>query len=554
MASPTFSNAPRIKKREFSSEPGPSRRPPESRDEDNWEDVDTSTHPPKTPEKISARSGRDSPAGSVASSPSRRVALLPRTSKSRTSTTPRRSTSSRSHPQPPRTHPQPAIPARQPIPVLDTLNILLLPFRLLLAPLHILLSPFLAHLANAFLLLTIGGLGAYFILPLIPSIILKLLGKAVRYISSDFLSRSLGFSISQDSDISLGKEVLLLPAKTLATPACLLTGLFCQTSLRSHHINGTTVPARPFWSSFRANDEEEEDPVDVGQYARALAQEARGARDIFDSVRMLGQGGVAGGLNYVKIWELAVTVNTGSTLEGKGIFAEQIKELGDMTRDLSDEIVHIDSKTVNAFSWLQWEFRDLVNLLSLPPSTRPTSSVLSRKLHSLLLRLSTELDSIYALTSTASQHASHASVHGQSLDSELSQRATGLRYEKDRSPGWKILYDKSSHFLVGGEPSKVELIERDLKITTKTIGDIRRLSRNLEETRTKVKVYRDQVGMFSASMMGFHLGSGEEVGLGPEEEVRVLNEVVEGLARAVGMAKQEQRGERRRVEVLEIDQ
>ncbi|WWC97640.1 hypothetical protein V866_004524 [Kwoniella sp. B9012] len=546
MSSATFSNSFNTKKREYRSEPGPSLRQPKQSDDDNWEDLDNnSRRQPKTPERVSNRSGRNSPSGSTISSPSRRPKHTSGTTKSRS--TPRKPIPTR--PQPSR-QTQPAIPSRTSASLTDTLNILLLPIRLLLAPLNILLSPFLAHLANAVLLLTIGSLAAYFVLPLLPSIILKLLGKAIRHLSNDFISRSLGFA--QDSDITLGKELLLLPAKTLATPTCLLTGLFCQTSLLSHHLNGTNIPARPFWASWQSDEEQDEDPVDIGQYARALAQEARGARDIFDSVRMLGQGGVVGGLNYVKIWELAVTVNTGSTLEGKGIFAEQIKDLGDMTRDLSDEIVHIDSKTVNAFSWLQWEFHDLVNLLSLPPSTRPTSTVLSRKLHSLLLRLSTELDTIYALTSTAAQHASQASVHGQSLDSELSRTATGLRYEKDRSPGWRLLYDKSSHFFVGGEPSKVELVERDLKITTKTIGDIRRLSRNLEDTRTKVKIYRDQLGMFSASMMGFHLGSSDDVGLGPEEEVRVLAEVVDGLTRAVGMAKTEQR--KGRVDVLEIDQ
>ncbi|OCF60224.1 hypothetical protein L486_02904 [Kwoniella mangroviensis CBS 10435] len=549
MSSATLPNSFNSKKREYRSEPGPSRRQPKKSDDDVWEDLDNSfTRQPKTPERVSNQSGRNSPSGSTISSPSRRPIHSSRTPKSRS--TPIKPIPTR--PQPSR-QTRPAIPSPTPASLTDTLNILLLPFRLLLAPLHFLLSPFLAHLANGVLLLTIGSLAAYFILPLLPSIILKLLGRAIRYLSSDFISRTFGFG--QDSDIILGKELLLLPAKTLATPACLLTGLLCQTSLLSHHLNGTNSPARPFWASWGSGEEQDEDPVDIGQYARALAQEARGARDIFDSVRMLGQGGVAGGLNYVKIWELAVTVNTGSTLEGKGIFAEQIKDLGDMTRDLSDEIVHIDSKTVNAFSWLQWEvsdFRDLVNLLSLPAPTRPTSTVLSRKLHSLLLRLSTELDTIYALTSTAAQHASQASVHGQSLDSELSRTATGLRYEKDRSPGWKLLYDKSSHFFVGGEPSKIELVERDLKITTKTIGDIRRLSRNLEDTRTKVKVYRDQLGMFSASMMGFHLGSSDDVGLGPEEEVRVLSEVVDGLTRAVGMAKTEQR--KGRVDVLEIDQ
>ena len=39
-------------------------------------------------------------------------------------------------------------------------------------------------------------------------------------------------------------------------------------------------------------------------------------------------------------------------------------------------------------------------------------------------------------------------------------------------------------------------------------------------------------------MMGFHLGASEAVGLGPEEEVRVLGEVVEEFGRAIGRARE----------------
>ncbi|OCF34558.1 hypothetical protein I316_03599 [Kwoniella heveanensis BCC8398] len=433
----------------------------------------------------------------------------------------------------------------------DTLNVLLTPLRLLLAPLNILLAPIYAHLSNAILLLALGSAAAYFLLPILPSILLKLLGKVARYLSGNFITRVL--HLYDDSDIALGSDVLILPARTLATPACLLTGLFCQTSLLSHQLNGTTIPARPLWKAIGGRHPEEAgDPLDVGQVARALTKEVRGARDIFDSVRMLGQGSVVGGLEYLRIWELAVAIGTGSSLDDKSLISAQLTELGDMTRDLSDEIVHIDSTTVNAFSWLQWEFSDLVRALSAPESTRPSSEIISRKLHTLLLRLSEALDSIHALTTTSARHASQASAHGQGLYTHLSRTATGLKYERDRSPGWKRVYDKSAHFLVGGEPSKTELIDRDLSLTTSTISNIRSLSRSLEETRTKVKLFRDQIGLFEASMMGFHLGANEKAGLGPEEEVRILGAVVDELGRAVGSAKD--RGARTGASLLEIDE
>ena len=42
-------------------------------------------------------------------------------------------------------------------------------------------------------------------------------------------------------------------------------------------------------------------------------------------------------------------------MEEKDILGRQLIELGDLTRDLTDEVVSIDAMSVNAFSWLQWE-------------------------------------------------------------------------------------------------------------------------------------------------------------------------------------------------------
>lgn len=76
--------------------------------------------------------------------------------------------------------------------------------------------------------------------------------------------------------------------------------------------------------------------------------------------------------------------------------------------------------------------------------------------------------------------------------------------------------------------------------------------RDLEETRLGIKGFRDQIGFFDASMMGFHLGAGEHIGVGVEEEVQVLSRVVAEFERAIGRAKGPGR-ESRADEVLEID-
>ena len=97
--------------------------------------------------------------------------------------------------------------------------------------------------------------------------------------------------------------------------------------------------------------------------------------------------------------------------------------------------------------------------------------------------------------------------------------------------------------MVGGEPTKSELIARDLRLTDLTIRSLSGLVDDLEESRLGIKGFRDQIGFFDASMMGYHLGAGEHVGIGPEEEVRMLAEVVEELGASVGRAKGGRRGE-----------
>ncbi|WWD22629.1 hypothetical protein CI109_107122 [Kwoniella shandongensis] len=514
-------------------------------------DASSSTASMRTPKKTpkSTASGRASPSTASATSSSKRPISSPRrrdparrrvvipTSPPRTANTTVKTGQTQN------VAPRPAL--------VNTLNILLTPLQLLILPLQTLFSPFLSHLANALVLISIFSAAVYFLLPLLPSLIFKILGKSLRFLSNDFISRTFN-NLPGDGDITIGTEFLLLPVRTLATPACALAGVGCQLSLLSSGLvgNGTTVKARPFW---RWASEKKGDEVDVGQVARALTKEVRGARDIFDSVRMLGEGGLANGLEYVRVWELGVAVLTGSNLEDKAIVGQQLIELGDLTRDLSDEIVNIDSMSVNAFSWMQWEFSRLVQLLSLPPASRPSPETLSRKLHSLLLRLSSTLDTLHHLTSTSVQHASRASSHGSTLLMHLHTTRHELEQERDRSPIWKRVIDKSTHLVVGGEPTKTELIQRDLNLARDTITNLGDLRWRLEDTRVKVKTFRDQIGMFDASMMGFHLGqqlSGDEDdGLGPEEEVRILSSVVEELGKAVGRAKEGKPVER---EMLEI--
>ena len=176
-------------------------------------------------------------------------------------------------------------------------------------------------------------------------------------------------------------------------------------------------------------------------------------------------------------------------------------------------------------------------MLSLPSSSRPSAPVLSARLNQLLNRLSSTLTTLHKMASNAHVLANHGSTQGQTLRSHLNPVGADLRREHERAPGWRSAVDKAGHFLVGGDPSKSELIARDLRLTEYTIASLSDMVKDLEGSRSAIKGFRDQIGFFDASMMGFHLGAGEHVGIGAEEEVRVLNEVVEGFGKAVGRAK-----------------
>ena len=120
--------------------------------------------------------------------------------------------------------------------------------------------------------------------------------------------------------------------------------------------------------------------------------------------------------------------------------------------------------------------------------------------------------------------------------------------EQELEPGWKVAVDKVNHFLVGGEPSKGERLRRDVAITRSTIDGLSSIVHALERSRIAIKGFRDQIGFFDASMMGFHLGASVEKGIGPEEEVRVLADIVEEFGRAVGRAKGNDVNDTKRIE------
>lgn len=193
--------------------------------------------------------------------------------------------------------------------------------------------------------------------------------------------------------------------------------------------------------------------------------------------------------------------------------------------------------SVNVFSWLFWEFSNLIQLLSLPPSQRPTSQRLGARLDSLINRLDHELDRLYLGVDGAIPLAARGRDKGWSLLRQLSEVHADLKEEHDRFPGWQRALDVSKRFFAGGDPSKMTRISRDLDLTKATIGGIDETSKSLERVRIDLTAFRTQVRSFKGSVMGLHLGASEEIGLGPEQEMLILSSVVDELGVAVGRAK-----------------
>ncbi|BEJ06162.1 hypothetical protein CcaverHIS641_0306840 [Cutaneotrichosporon cavernicola] len=211
--------------------------------------------------------------------------------------------------------------------------------------------------------------------------------------------------------------------------------------------------------------------------------------------------------------------------------------LADLASDITDEVVTINAMSVNVFSWLFWEFSNLVSLLSLPPAQRPSSHRLGARLDSLINRLDHELDRLYLSVDGAVPLATRGRDKGWSLLRQLSEVHSGLKAEHDRFPGWQRALDVSRRFFAGGDPSKMTRIGRDLDLTRATISGIDETSKSLERVRIDLTAFRAQVRNFKGSVMGLHLGASEEIGLGPEQEMLILTGVVDELGLAVGRAK-----------------
>lgn len=114
-----------------------------------------------------------------------------------------------------------------------------------------------------------------------------------------------------------------------------------------------TILSGPFFCK-----QEYEKSIPVSRITRSVSTSAKLASDIFDSVIGLGDP-LNLGLHQSEILELALAIQYSTTLDGKDALANQLWELSDVTRDVKDQVISLNSQGINTFSFIAYEVSEL---------------------------------------------------------------------------------------------------------------------------------------------------------------------------------------------------
>ncbi|CED84623.1 hypothetical protein [Phaffia rhodozyma] len=347
------------------------------------------------------------------------------------------------------------------------------------------------------------------------------------------------FSGSLDSFANLPQIPVALYSTATAT-YCRFIGLGCGTS----HL----FPSRQ---------------ATVGKVAQQLRQQAGTASDIFQSVIDLSDVNSLG-LHQTEIWELAMTVRRGTHLEDREMLAAELEDLGDLTRDLKDGLIGINSQGINAFSWIAHEFARIeahLQSLAPPPPSTPSESysidpvpisaksqmILQTRLTALLNNLIRSLSSLQASIESTLPQADRASRLGGKLQDRFLTEELALSAEKASEPVWAGAVATARALALGksneGDGSfkqfRRDVIKNDLKLTKESIGKLQQLRGGMEDLRSELIRYRDNVGWFRAGVIGWFAGAPtsdlEDGSANGEEDEPILDIFVEmsGLSQII---------------------
>lgn len=106
-------------------------------------------------------------------------------------------------------------------------------------------------------------------------------------------------------------------------------------------------------------DHDKMNPDQISQIARTVSGTAQKASDIFDSVIQLSDPRNLGS-NQSEILELSFKIRWSSELNNKDLLSDELVELGDITCELNDKLVGLNSQGLNTFSFISYEVRNIL--------------------------------------------------------------------------------------------------------------------------------------------------------------------------------------------------
>ncbi|BGP54216.1 hypothetical protein JCM8202v2_001793 [Rhodotorula sphaerocarpa] len=271
--------------------------------------------------------------------------------------------------------------------------------------------------------------------------------------------------------------------------------------------------------------------------AHSAHERAHHALDVFDNLLRLsspdGPSSVA--LEPVAIWELSAAVKYSSALEDRDFLAEQLGELGDLSRTVKDDITSLNAQGINAFTFIVNDFSRLEALLSSFSDSNKRVSAKERQdfehlLETLFDRISDSLSALLVSLDHAIPSATRASDAAHQLFRAF-KRENAERVEQWDETTWPArLLDAAG---VGSK--KARLLRQDIDLTETSALAVRNVWIGLDRTRTALKSYQANVGYYKASIIGSHLAAGS---LSLEHEVQGLKGVMGQIRHALQEAKQ----------------
>ncbi len=133
---------------------------------------------------------------------------------------------------------------------------------------------------------------------------------------------------------------------------------------------------------------------------------------------------------------------------------------------------------------------------------------------------------------------------------EMRKETDRLEMNIRKEPPWKRWAEKGKEFALGQqEPTKMEMLSKDLELSVVTIQNVRNTRDGLESARQKLRLHAEHVGLFRAGLVGSHLGRAgmdpvEKAVYGADIELRFLKGVVEDMKGAVQESKRGRGGGR----------